>query len=150
MQQAWADGSSWDNASPGIQMMINKSADGDSVWVAAGVYKPNSYPTNCIGCYSVKHYTFFVKAGVQLFGNFNGTETDISQRDFGSNTTFLSGDLNDNDVVSGSYFDLTITGNAENVNYVVLVCDTTTVINKVKLDGFLHIKSWRCNGPSLY
>jgi len=142
-----ADGSSWDNASPGIQMMINESADGDSVWVAAGVYKPNSYPTNCIGCYSVKHYTFFVKAGVQLFGNFNGTETDISQRDFGSNTTFLSGDLNDNDVVSGSYFDLTITGNAENVNYVVLVCDTTTVINKVKLDGFT-IKGGNAIGPS--
>ncbi len=38
------DGSSWANASDDIQTMINASLPGDSVWVAAGEYKPNSYP----------------------------------------------------------------------------------------------------------
>ena len=121
-----ADGSSWDNASPGIQMMINESADGDSVWVAAGVYKPNSYPTNCIGCYSVKHYTFFVKAGVQLFGNFNGTETAGSQRDFSTNTTVLSGDLNGDDSVNGSFTEFEINGNTENIYHVLTVAVIST------------------------
>ncbi len=120
-----ADGSSWDNASPGIQMMINESADGDSVWVAAGEYKPNSFPPNCVGCENSRHYTFYVKDGVRLFGNFNGTETNINQRDFSGNTTFLSGDLNGDDVVTGSFIDLEITGNEENVYHVVLVTDMT-------------------------
>ncbi len=56
-----ADGSSWNNAHFDIQTMIDASAPGDSVWVATGEYKPNSYPANCIGCGNSKYYTFLLK-----------------------------------------------------------------------------------------
>ncbi len=61
-----ANGSSWANASDDIQAMINASAITDSVWVAAGGVKPNSYPPNCIGCDNPRHYTFYVKDGVTV------------------------------------------------------------------------------------
>ena len=44
------DGSSWANASNNLQSMINNSASNDQVWVAAGTYKPNAYPSNCTNC----------------------------------------------------------------------------------------------------
>jgi hypothetical protein len=116
------DGSSWDNASGDIQSMIDASAEGDSVWVAAGEYKPNSYPPNCIDCLNSRHFTpFMLRTELDCLVILIGTETDINQRDFSSNTTFLNGDLNDDDVVSGSFTDLEITGNIENVYHVLLV-----------------------------
>ncbi len=132
----FADGSSWDNASDDIQTMIITSAPNDSVWVAAGEYKPNSYPPLCIGCENSRHYTFYVKDGIRLFGNFDGTETDIAQRDFSGNTTFLSGDLNDDDEVSGSFINLEITNNNENVYHVVLASDISSGNLPVTIDGF--------------
>ena len=144
-----ADGSSWANASDDIQAMINASAITDSVWVAAGEYKPIYYPANCIGCNNSRHYTFFVKPGVRLFGNFTGTETDISQRDFSGSTTFLSGDLNDDDVVSGSFTDLNITGNDENVYHVLLVCEFDLTEFPITIDGFT-IKGGNANNTLTY
>ena len=131
-----ADGSSWGNASGDIQTMINASSQGDSVWVAAGEYKPNSFPPNCVGCENSRFYTFYVKDGIRLFGNFDGTETDIAQRDFSGNTTFLSGDLNGDDIVIGGFIDLTITNNVENVLHVILISDTSSENLPVTVDGF--------------
>ncbi len=71
-----------------------------------------------------------------MFGNFNGTETDISQRDFGSDTTMLNGDLNDDDEVNGGFADLTITGNNENVYHVLTVADISFGNIPVTIDGF--------------
>ncbi len=56
-----ADGSSWANASDDIQTMINASAIGDSVWVAAGEYKPNDFPTNCQYCTDSRFFSFYIK-----------------------------------------------------------------------------------------
>ena len=144
-----ANGSSWANASDDIQAMINASAITDSVWVAAGEYKPNSFPPNCVGCENSRFYTFYVKDGIRLFGNFEGTETDITQRDFGINTTFLSGDLNDDDEVSGSFLDLTISGKDENVYHVILVSDTSSGNLPVTIDGFI-IKGGNATADSSY
>ncbi|QQS29861.1 MAG: right-handed parallel beta-helix repeat-containing protein [Sphingobacteriales bacterium] len=144
-----ADGSSWDNAHSDIQTMINASSAGDSVWVAAGEYKPNSYPANCVGCNDSRHYSFWIKGGIRLFGNFVGTETDITQRDFSGNTTILNGDLNGDDIVSSSFPNLEISGNDENVYHVILVSDINTVAFKVIIDGFT-IKNGNSNIPSAY
>jgi len=60
------DGSSWENASETIQTMINASASGDQVWVAAG-----NYPLTA---------TLQMKQGVHLFGGFQGNETSVNER----------------------------------------------------------------------
>ncbi len=83
-----------------------------------------------------------------MFGNFEGTETDITQRDFSNNTTFLSGDLYGDDVVSGSFTDLEITGNTENVYHVILVSDINNSEFSAMIDGFT-IKGGNANNESI-
>ncbi|OWY24385.1 T9SS C-terminal target domain-containing protein [Sphingobacteriales bacterium UPWRP_1] len=129
-------GTSWANASADLQAMINASEPGDEVWVATGTYKPTAYPTGCSGCISTRDYTFFVKDGVKIYGGFAGTETDISQRNFTANPTTLSGDFNDDDLITGSGIDLSITGNDENAFHVVLSSAPSSDGIGVTIDGF--------------
>jgi hypothetical protein len=127
------DGSTWANASGDLQAMINASAAGDEVWVAAGIYKPNAYPSGCSGCSTNRDFTFHLKDGVKLYGGFAGAETLLSQRNIAANPTTLSGDFNNDDVVTGSGSTLSISGNGENAYHVVLsVSDAATTV----LDGF--------------
>jgi hypothetical protein len=91
------DGSSWANASSDIQGIINGSLENDSIWIAAGVYKPqadasgNTSPTNA------RQKVFYMKSGIKIFGGFAGTETSLNQRDFKTNKTIFSGDIDNND-----------------------------------------------------
>ena len=41
------NGSTWADASANLQAMIDASAPGDEVWVAAGTFIPAGYPTGC-------------------------------------------------------------------------------------------------------
>ncbi|HRI27439.1 MAG TPA: right-handed parallel beta-helix repeat-containing protein [Chitinophagales bacterium] len=86
-------GVSWEHASDDLTAMLLASEAGDEVWVAAGTYKPTAYPPNCVGCSSVRNYTFFVNDGVSLYGGFAGNETNITQRNITANTTTLDGNV---------------------------------------------------------
>lgn len=130
------DGSSWDNASSDIQAMINASSNGDSVWVATGAYVPltdgsgNTSPSNS------RFKLFYMKSGVKLYGGFAGTETNLSQRDFTTNKTILSGDIDNNDTntdgnfISESYTDI----QGDNSYHILGIasCNTNTTV-----DGFV-------------
>ncbi|MFN3847966.1 MAG: beta strand repeat-containing protein [Spirosomataceae bacterium] len=78
------DGSSWANASSNLQAMINASGV-QQVWVAAGTYKPTSGTDRTI--------SFSMKNGVAIYGGFAGTETQLSQRNWVTRQTILSGDI---------------------------------------------------------
>ena len=66
------------------------------VWVAAGTYVPTSG--------SGREKTIALKAGVEIYGGFAGTESLRSQRDVSSNPTILSGDLDgDGDTSDNAY-----------------------------------------------
>ncbi len=78
------NGSSWANASSNLQTIINASAANDQVWVAAGTYKPSAFN---------RGISFALKNGVAVYGGFTGTETLLEQRDWETNLTTLSGDL---------------------------------------------------------
>jgi hypothetical protein len=84
------DGSSWANASGNLQSMINASASGDQVWVAAGTYKPGFSRAS----------SFSMKNGVAIYGGFPNTGTPgMSDRNWTTHETILSGDIgtpNDN------------------------------------------------------
>lgn len=54
------DGSSWENASGDLLLMVNISSAGDFVWVAEGVYSATASPTS----------SFEMKDGVTLLGGF--------------------------------------------------------------------------------
>ncbi|MCO6480993.1 MAG: right-handed parallel beta-helix repeat-containing protein, partial [Phaeodactylibacter sp.] len=79
------DGSSWDDASAGLQAMINASTPGDQIWVAAGMYTP---PTT-----NDRNVHFSLVDGVELYGGFAGTESSLSERDIAANPTLISGDI---------------------------------------------------------
>lgn len=131
------DGTSWANASNDFQAMIQASASGDAVWVAAGTYKPTHKPFDAgveIITGDVRDKTFHLKDGVSIYGGFAGSETAPSQRNIAANETILSGDFNDNDVVMGSGALLDITNNTENAYHVVLA--STVAGSGVTIDGF--------------
>lgn len=122
------DGSTWALAGD-LQTMINASASGDEVWVAAGTYYPtekiaatddNSVPT------TERDQSFILRTGVKIYGGFVGStesETLLSQRNYLTNVTILSGDLG------------TLGVKTDNAYHVVIARIGTTSVKAV-LDGF--------------
>lgn len=70
-------GTSWSDASGNLKAIIDGSAAGDEVWVAAGDHKA---PDN---------NSFVMKNGVKIYGGFAGTETSLAQRNFTVNKSRL-------------------------------------------------------------
>lgn len=133
------DGSSWGNAGDDLQAAINTSAAGDVVWVTGGTYKPNR-KADAIATITPadRDNAFVIKADVKLYGGFAGTEATLAERDLDltANKSILSGDFNNDDVVSGSGKTLTITGNTENAYHVVV---SAGEVGMAVLDGFTVI-----------
>jgi hypothetical protein len=125
-------GLSWDNASSDLQDMINKSAVGDIVWVAKGVYKPirnadRWTPTNFPAVNTGnRNNAFVLKEGVQIYGGFANNLSDangsISTRNLIADTTILSGNIGDVSIAT------------DNCYHVVIGAGTLTA--KTILDGF--------------
>ncbi len=79
------DGSSWENAYNDLQAALTEAGIGDEIWVAQGTYYPTDGADRTI--------SFSLKDGVAIYGGFNATETERSQRDWENNSTVLSGDI---------------------------------------------------------
>lgn len=126
-------GASWANAAGDIQAMINASAAGDQIWVAAGTYKPNRR-VDAITVITPEHPfdAFLMKAGVKLYGGFAGTETALSARNWSANLSVLSGDIS--------------VGNNGNKCYHVVLNSGTAVsgTDTATLDGFT-VRDGRAN-----
>lgn len=120
------NGSNWTNAYTDLQVGIASTFPGDTIWVAQGAYKPTATTTRSI--------SFALPDAVKIFGGFNGTETNISQQNYSSYVTMLSGDIG-------------ATGNSSDNSYHVIT--TPSVSNATLLDGF-KIISGNANGPSGY
>ncbi len=118
------DGTSWANASANLQAMINASGSGDEVWVAAGTYKPTSGTD--------RNISFVMKNGVGIYGGFNSTETQLSQRNWRTNVTTLSGDINQ-------------PGSSGDNSYHVINNDNNNLNISAVLDGFT-ITAGNANG----
>lgn len=107
------NGTSWASAFTDLQAGIAAASSGDEIWVAAGTYKPTTTSTRTI--------YFRPPSGVAIYGGFAGTETELSQRDWNTNVTTLSGDI-------GS------TGTANDNSYHVLYAGN--VSSGTRIDGF--------------
>ena len=69
------DGLSWATAYDTFDQALMDATSGDQIWVAAGTYVGN----------------FTLALGVEHYGGFAGTETELSQRDWTANPTILDG-----------------------------------------------------------
>jgi len=115
------NGRTWRTAYTDLQVAMEYAGKDDEIWVAAGIYKP----TKKVGGNEDRHKSFYLKNGIGIYGGFIGTETDREQRDWNSNETILSGDLNGDD----KDFD-----NMVENSYHVLIGDDTD--STTVLDGF--------------
>src|SRR5690348_1263139 len=68
-------GASWATAKQSITNAMAAASAGDQIWVASGIY------TQLVT----------MKAGVALYGGFNGTETSLSQRNWSVNRCWIHG-----------------------------------------------------------
>ena len=82
------NGSSWGNAYPNLQSALGNLSCTE-IWVAAGTYKPTGGTDRAI--------SFTLKNGVAIYGGFAGTESSLDNRDWESNPTILSGDIEGDD-----------------------------------------------------
>lgn len=115
------NGSSWANAYTSLDAALLAAAPGQSIWVAAGTYKPSTpAPDN----------SFPLQSGVSMYGGFAGTETALNQRNIAANPTILSGDISGNDI-TGNF----TTNRTDNSPHVVVMVSVSSA-DRAVLDGF--------------
>ncbi len=115
-----------------LQDALALAVSGDQVWAAQGVYYPDvgggQTPDS-------RDATFTLKAGVQLYGGFAGTETSLGERDWQAHTAVLSGDVDGNDIVDASGV-VTDTANMIGNNSYHVVTGASGITQTARLDGF--------------
>jgi hypothetical protein len=121
-----ADGSSWATA-VSLTQALGNAQPLDEIWVAAGTYKPDA---------ADRTIPFVIPNGVNIYGGFAGTESNLTDRNPVTNATILSGDLTDNDVAN------TPATYADNSLHVVATVNTLSA--STLIDGFT-IKSGYAN-----
>lgn len=134
------NGSSWADAFLSLQDALLEPPSGAEIWVAAGVYYPD---VGFLEGDNNRQSTFHLQNGIALYGGFAGNESSRGARDWETNLTILSGDIDQNDAkdANGIVTDpAAIAGN--NAYHVVTASDTdATAI----LDGFT-ITAGNANG----
>ncbi len=108
------------------------------VWVASGTYQPMYSPEdgNNFGIDNGRDNAFLLVKDVKVYGGFAGNETTLQQRDLSivANHSILSGDFNNDDVVTGSGATLSFAGNGENAYHVLLSVGN---VGTAELNGFV-------------
>ena len=121
-----ANGTDWDNAYTSLTAAINVASSDDIIYVAKGEYKPHA---------NDRGQSFKIEKNIKIYGGFIGNETVtqsiIDNRDFVTNETILSGDLNGDD---GDNF----TNRSDNSCHVVHIQGESNsgLIANTVLDGF--------------
>lgn len=126
------NGTSWANAYTNLDAAIAAFTTVNEIWVAAGTYKPTG---------TARTSTFTMKNAIKLYGGFNGTETELSQRNPKVNITTLSGDVNGNDNATITATEAT---RQDNLYHVITA---RANIKDVTIDGFT-ISGGNANGPT--
>ncbi len=131
------NGASWGNAFTHLQSALSVAVSGDEIWVAKGVYKPSvKLDLDANGVSEAREATFRIPNGVKVYGGFIGGEVTEEARNWVTNLTILSGDIDNNDInLDGNAiaeFTTHIIGN--NAYHVVY---TKNVSLQTQLDGLI-------------
>ncbi len=120
------DGSSWTDAFIRLQSALEAASAGDQIWVASGIYTPTNIADRTA--------TFQLKQGVEIYGGFEGGETNLDDRDWLANPTVLSGDLDGDDLTDANGVLTSTAGIAGSNAYHVVTGSALT--ETAMLDGF--------------
>lgn len=85
------NGSTWADAFTNLQSAIDAAQDGDQIWIASGVYKPEIVNTPADSNF------FLVDKPLEIFGGFAGNENSLDERDWEAYPVIASGDINGDD-----------------------------------------------------
>ena len=127
-------GGDWANALNSLQdalLIASLNSQIVEIWVAEGVYYPDQgvAQTN-----NNRNASFALRNGLALYGEFNGSETSLGQRNPWAHISVLSGDIDGNDTTDSHG----VVNNVANIHgansYHVLVA--ITVGTETVLDGF--------------
>ncbi|MEO6670666.1 MAG: right-handed parallel beta-helix repeat-containing protein [Ferruginibacter sp.] len=130
------DGKTWATAVPEFGDALKASKYNSSItqiWVAKGTYYP-LYDAATSGCSPTdnRDKSFVLVNNVKVYGGFAGGETDTTGRNFVTNETILSGDLDNDGDISDNAYHVLISAGAVGVS---------------ELDGFTITKG-NANGTS--
>lgn len=119
------DGTSWTDAYTNLQTALDSAGQDAQLWVATGIYTPEPGPT-------LDSTRFFASQRLEIYGGFNGTETMIEERDWTTNITVFSGDINGDDIAGD--FTTNRAENARNVlvtagGFAPFVVDGVSILN---------------------
>lgn len=138
------NGQTWGTAYKYLQDALDQTnANGSTdyeIWVAGGVYYPD-VDENGDHLNNVVTESFRLNFGnVQIYGGFAGTETLRTQRNWNTNPTILSGDIDGNDITNSN----SVVEDGDNIvgnnSYHVLFLDgvtNETIIESTIIDGFV-------------
>ncbi|MEL6863483.1 MAG: T9SS type A sorting domain-containing protein [Bacteroidota bacterium] len=128
-------GNSWTDAFPSLQAAINNAITGDEIWVAEGLYVPDTDETGASNPTDVRTKTFYFTVDIAIYGGFDGTETQREDRDFINHICILSGDLDgdDTDLFGNSIAEDISHIQGDNSYHVMTVSDRGT---DLLVDGF--------------
>lgn len=116
------NGISWANAYNTVYEAFAVAQNFEQIWIAEGTYTPNPNRRD-VG------FQINVNRNVSMYGGFTGTETNLTDRVFGTNETILSGDLGGNDNNSVDFNNST---RAENSYQIIQIYNFT---NNIVIDG---------------
>ena len=88
---------------------MGAAGNGDQIWIAEGTYIPVDVEGREVAD-SDRQISFVIPSGVELYGGFTGGETELSQRDYESNETILSGNIGEDTAADNSFHVVDITG----------------------------------------
>lgn len=133
------NGKSWAQAFKTFQKAIDASKANDEIWLTGGRYCPErdflgfAYPSA-----PVYNLLFFIDKPLLIYGHFNGTESDVSQRAVNNPPTVFSGDFFGDDVVSPARQSSDIIG--QNTDRILDITMTGTT-GKIRLDDIVFTAS---------
>lgn len=128
------NGDSWANAVDDLQQGLtwDQGCPGaTATWVKEGVYVPGSSDSD----------SFVVPSGVQVYGGFAGTESNLSQRNWVTHPTILSGDIGGDDD-SGNADGNSITENASEISGT----NSSNIVRMVQVDGSTVLDGFTITG----
>ncbi|ARN78462.1 hypothetical protein BST97_10950 [Nonlabens spongiae] len=142
-------GNSWTNALPELAdaLLFAKGSESNytdsnrlRIHIAGGTYKPLYSPEDGVnfGTDQDRDNAFLLVNYVELYGGFASGQS-LAQRDLGNRAheTVLSGDFNNDDVVTGAGGTLSFANNAENAYHIVVGTSGagTNIIDGVTING---------------
>ncbi|MBI1227824.1 MAG: T9SS type A sorting domain-containing protein [Bacteroidetes bacterium] len=136
------DGNTWAGAIKYLQEALSIASSCSNIteiWVAQGTYYPDE---GCSITDNDRDNSFMLLEGVAIYGGFAGGETSLTQRNWETNVTILSGDLMQND---GANF----SNNGDNAKHVVQASGFS-ISASTMLDGFTVTAGYADGANNVY